>query len=124
MRIVSICFLASLAVGDECRSFCESKLNVAACAGSYCKNQHACHGLFWVSESKSDICLQGTQGCSDKLAVKCTEAGQSASAGSLVEEATTTARPKLKQQPFRVPFNGFCIVGTAPPSNGGCPCCK
>jgi hypothetical protein len=137
MRIVSICLLASFVTGDECQSYCESKLNVAGCSGSYCKNQHACHGLFWVNESKSNICLQGTPGCSDKLAVKCTEASQSASvgskpteairiesAGSKAEETTTTIRPKRMQQAFRAPFTGFCIVGTAPPSNGGCACCK
>ena len=77
---------------DECSDFCNRRLNSAACSqGSYCKNNHACHGLFWVDDTQTEICVLGyTPGCTTDILVTCTDARRGIEEGS---SAITSGAP-------------------------------
>jgi hypothetical protein len=126
--IYSLCSLG-VAYANECSNFCEAQLGTATCKpiGTYCKNGHACHGIFWTSDARTSICVQGSAECSSQIPVLCSEAssgvGGSASAEVAITETTTTVRPRnLLRNPFG---NGeVCFESYVPPSNGGdCKCC-
>ena len=81
-----------IVVADECSDFCNMRLDSATCAkGSYCKNNHACHGLFWVDHSRSHICVLGvTAGCTTEILVTCEEARNGIGALPTQEALTTS----------------------------------
>ena len=103
MRFV-IGVLAMLAAvsADHCQDFCARRLNFVACGfGSYCKNEHACHNLFWTSAAKESIWIRGTAGCVDTHLVSCAEARSglvitAAPTSVSVRRAQVTTRPNTK----------------------------
>ena len=110
---VALIAMAASVSGDECHDFCVSNLGAAHCGfGSYCKNQFACHNLFWTSGAKDSICVLGTPGCPGTIPVSCAEAG------TTEVETTSTRAPRLRRTEGN-PFEGmgFCaMVGRAPPA--------
>jgi hypothetical protein len=125
MRIINSLSLFGIASANDCASFCDAQLGAAICkpVGTYCKNEYACHGIFWTSNSKSEICIQGASGCTSQIPVLCTEASSST---SQTDEpvVSTTRRRLLRQQIMDMQYCGESYV---PPAGGetrrNCPCC-
>jgi hypothetical protein len=67
--------LIPIVVGDICQDFCVELLGHAPCSkGSYCKSNLDCHGLFWTSTERTNICVFSEHGdCSNQYPVLCSE---------------------------------------------------
>ncbi len=90
--VIGFTFLVSV-LADECSDFCNRRLDSAACAqGSYCKNNYACHGLFWIDSTRSQICVLGfTEGCSTDIVVTCADARRGVEAESSLPASSTSS---------------------------------
>lgn len=95
--------LVSSSLGDICEDFCFSQLGEADCQqGSWCKNGHACHALFWTSEERVAICVFTETGdCADAIPVLCEEVRSRPSTQSApVIDFIRTRRAIADDRPF------------------------
>ena len=73
---VTVFAILNTASGDMCQDFCLSQLSDSGCPkGSWCKNDHDCHGLFWTNADRRNVCvLESLIPCTDHYPVLCHEA--------------------------------------------------
>ena len=88
--------------GDMCGDFCQANPLVCGKNGSYCKNQHACHDLFWTDLTKREACSSVTPGCPITVPVLCSEIremlARSAPAASRQPTSRSTNQRQLRRQ--------------------------
>ena len=76
IRSVVISAVAGLAAADMCQDFCIQQLGAAGCSkGSWCKNNHDCHALFYTGADRTSICVfTGVGSCRNTYPVLCGDA--------------------------------------------------
>lgn len=116
MRIFSAIYLVGVVSADECRTLCDAKLSREQCdsAATYCKNGVTCHGIFWSSPAKTEICITGEPDClaNNNLPITCTE-------------AVTLTAPDEDEEVDLPALAIDCGSSFVPPLlNEGCICCR
>jgi hypothetical protein len=116
MRIFSAFYLLGVVSADQCRTLCDAKLTKVQCdsAATYCKNGGTCHGIFWSSSAKTEICITGKPDClaNNNLPITCTEAATQSA--SVEEEGINLTAFAMR-----------CGTSVVPPFvTKGCRCCK
>ena len=102
-----MCILGIAGVsGDMCADFCIRQLGPAGCPkGSWCKNNHDCHSLFWTSDERTNICVfTGSSDCLDVRPVLCSEATASTSITTRSPVSMRSSRPVSPATPRRFEF--------------------
>jgi hypothetical protein len=72
MSIVLFLAFVSRAFADECGQVCVLIPGSCGSKGSYCKNEHACHDIFWHSDGF--LCNSGSPGCPSGRPLLCSQA--------------------------------------------------
>jgi hypothetical protein len=71
MRLLLVTGLLSRSLADVCENYCKQNPGTCGSNGSFCKNGHACHDLFWFDEQRTFACSSAVPGCPTSNPVLC-----------------------------------------------------
>ena len=103
IRLLCIVGLAAVHRADDCQDVCLTFSGACGANGSYCKNDHACHDLFWYRSSS--FCNHSLSDCSATQVVTCAQATR-------LKDQFLSLNPRYLGQIFHV-FSGSAARDTA-----------
>jgi hypothetical protein len=111
-------------LGDMCQDFCVERLGRGPCSEeSFCNADDNCYNLFWLDETKTEICILSDHGeCTSRYPVLCHEASRKKTRLTSPVALTSTVTPSISETPTaqvvtssQPVFRSPALITTTPP---------